>query len=302
MQPEGNVSETIARIVEEQLVAKIWQFELRLYMLLAVAFCASLVPPLFMLYAKMQLVTQLRLDRAQLALPEEDEKAAGCHGDLIHEHLIDDATRQTGFCRDHRGKLQSMWELCEDEAQDAQDCGKECLKDEVDQHFRSAAETRGDPNFGVNRLGAQARQREQAADRLLSGALELRGSVARRTSSDCTDRQAICTIQHDGVMTFRGPIRPDAGMVVLAEVPVSDIIVTIVPDQTRKFSICYPEDIDSTQVWCCAKNQKDRDNWLAVLHRLGVDIYCERGDGEIERVLQGVQALPGDNRAPRSVR
>ena len=65
MQPEGNVSETIARIVEEQLVAKIWQFELRLYMLLAVAFCASLVPPLFMLYAKMQLVTQLRLDRAQ---------------------------------------------------------------------------------------------------------------------------------------------------------------------------------------------------------------------------------------------
>ena len=103
-------------------------------------------------------------------------------------------------------------------------------------------------------------------------------------------------------MTFRGAIRPDAGMVVLAEVPVLDIIVTIVPDQTRKFSICHPEDIDSTQFWCCAKDKKDRDNWLAVLHRLGVDIYCERGDGEIERVLQGVQALPGDNRAPRSVR
>ena len=236
-------------------------------------------------------------------VPEEDEQAAGCHGDLIRrcciKHLIDDATRQTGFCRDHNGKLQSMWELCEDEAQDAQDCGKECLKDEVDQHFRSAAETRGDPNFGVNRLGAQARQREQPADRLMSGALELRGSVRRRTSSD---KQAICTIQHDGVITFRGALRPDAGIVVLAEVPVSDIIVTIVPDQTRKFSICYPEDIDSTQVWCCAKNQKDRDNWLAVLHRLGVDIYCERGDGEIERVLQGVQALPDDNRAPRSVR
>ena len=246
-------------------------------------------------------------------VPEEDEKAAGCHGDLIHEHLIDDATRQTGFCRDHRGKLQSMsgfcrdhrgklqsmWELCEDEAQDAQDCGKECLKDEVDQHFRSAAETRGDPNFGVNRLGAQARQREQPADRLMSGALELRGSVRRRTSSD---KQAICTIQHDGVITFRGALRPDAGIVVLAEVPVSDIIVTIVPDQTRKFSICYPEDIDSTQVWCCAKNQKDRDKWLTVLHRLGVDIYCECGDGEIERVRHGVQAPPDDNRAPRSVR
>ena len=108
-------------------------------------------------------------------------------------------------------------------------------------------------------------------------------------------------IQH-GVMTFRIVLRPGAEMSVLAQVPVSDFVVTIIPDQTRKFSICNPEDIDSTQVWCCAKNQKDRDKWLTVLHRLGVDIYCERGDGEIERVLQGVQALPDDNRAPRSVR
>ena len=86
-------------------------------------------------------------------------------------------------------------------------------------------------------------------------------------------------------------------MAVLAEVPVSDIVATIVfPDQTRytrKFSICIPEDIDSTQVWCCAKDQADRNQWLAVLHRLGVDIYCEDDDGEIRRVRQGVQAKPG---------
>lgn len=194
--------------------------------------------------------------------PEEDGESAGCHEDLIHEHLVDDASPQTGFCRDHRGKLQSMWELCEDVARDAQDCG------------------------------------EEPDNRLISGALELRGSVTRRTSSD---RQATCTIQH-GVITFRGAVRPDAEMVVLAEVPILDIIVTIVPDQTRKFSICNPGDIDNTQVWCCAKNQKDRDNWLAVLQRLGVDLYCERGDGEFELVQQGVQALPGDNQGPRSVR
>ena len=53
-------------------------------------------------------------------------------------------------------------------------------------------------------------------------------------------------------------------MAVLAEVPVSDIVATIVPDQTRKFSICYPELIDSSQVWCCAQDQSTRDEWLAV--------------------------------------
>ena len=49
-------------------------------------------------------------------VPEDSEESAGGHGDFIHEHLIDDATPHTGFCRDHRGKLQSMWELCEDVA------------------------------------------------------------------------------------------------------------------------------------------------------------------------------------------
>ena len=38
-------------------------------------------------------------------------------------------------------------------------------------------------------------------------------------------------------------------MAVVAQVPVSDFVVTIVPDQTRKFSICNPEDIASTQVF-----------------------------------------------------
>ena len=82
-------------------------------------------------------------------------------------------------------------------------------------------------------------------------------------------------------------------MAVLAEVPVSDIVATIVPDQTRKFSICNPEDIDSTQVWCCARDQVKRDEWLAVLHRLGVDLFCEDHDGQIWRMRQGVQAQPG---------
>ena len=174
--------------------------------------------------------------------------------------------------------------------------------------FRAAAVTHEDPNVGVNAgLGAQARPaRPQAqgqllsetpcpgvtpwpADRLISGALELRGSATRRRPSD---RKATCSIQH-GVMTFRSAMHPGAEMVRLTDVPVSDIIVTIVPDQTRKFSICNPLDIDSTQVWCCARDQVQRDEWLAALHRLGVDLYFEDDDGEIWRVRQGVQAQPG---------
>ena len=234
---------------------------------------------------------------------EDDEESAGCDQDRNGEHGDCTDTR-AGFCRDHRGKLQSVWELCDDVAQDAQD-GAE---DELDQVFRAAAVTRGDPNVGVNAgLGAQARPaRPQAqgqllsetpcpgvtpwpADRLISGALELRGSATRRRPSD---RKATCSIQH-GVMTFRSAMHPGAEMVRLTDVPVSDIIVTIVPDQTRKFSICNPLDIDSTQVWCCARDQVQRDEWLAALHRLGVDLYFEDDDGEIWRVRQGVQAQPG---------
>ena len=59
---DGNwqVSETLARLVEEQLVAAMWRLELRLYMLLAAALCASLAAHLFMLGQ-----LQLSLDRAQ---------------------------------------------------------------------------------------------------------------------------------------------------------------------------------------------------------------------------------------------
>ena len=95
-------------------------------------------------------------------------------------------------------------------------------------------------------------------------------------------------IQH-GVMTFRMVLRPGAEMALLAQVPVSDFVVTIIPDQTRKFSICNPNDIASTQVWCCAKDQVTRNMWLAVFHRLGVDLYHEYRDGRIQRVRQGVQ-------------
>ena len=67
--------------------------------------------------------------------PEDDEEPAGGHGQCMNEHLVGDPAAHTGFCRDHRGKLQSVWELCEDVAQDAQDGGE----DEADQVFRAAA-------------------------------------------------------------------------------------------------------------------------------------------------------------------
>ena len=237
--------------------------------------------------------------------PEDAEEPAGGQGDCMLEHLAGDAVTQAGFCRDHRGKLQSVWELCEDVADHEDEGGGE---DEADRASRAAAaEPPGDPNVGVSRAAAQAQpERQQAqgqhlpetplpgvtpwpADRLVSGALQLRASATRRRLSDM---KAKCTIQH-GVMTFRGAMHPGAEMVVLAEVPVSDIVAMIVPDQARKFSICYPEDIDSSQVWCCARDQERRDKWLDDLHRLGVDLYREDDDGEIHLVRQGVQVQPG---------
>ena len=209
--------------------------------------------------------------------------------------------RQTpaGFCRDHRGKLQSVWELCEDVApedcNDVQDADQDADADDV---LLAAAETRGDQNR-VHRGARPARTQAQApplaasetpgpADRIVTGPLELRLSATatrRRTSH----RPATCTIQH-GVMTFHRAEQSGAETALLAAVPVSDIVATIVPDQTRKFSICNPEDNDSSQVWCCAKDQVNRDKWLAVLHRLGVDLYCEDDDGVTWRVRPGVQA------------
>ena len=237
--------------------------------------------------------------------PEDDEEPAGGQGDCMHEHLAGDAVTQAGFCRDHRGKLQSVWELCEDDADVADHEDEGGGEDEADRASRAAAaEPPGDPNVGVSRAAAQAQpERQQAqvpetplpgvtpwtADSLVSGALQLRASATRRRLSDM---KAKCTIQH-GVMTFRGAMHPGAEMVVLAEVPVSDIVATIVPDQARKFSICYPEDIDSSQVWCCARDQERRDKWLDDLHRLGVDLYREDDDGEILLVRQGVQVQPG---------
>ena len=197
----------------------------------------------------------------------------------MHEHLVGDAATHAGFCRDHRGKLQSVWELCEDVAQDAQDGGE----DEADQVFRAAAET---VPARSQAQGLPLVETPWPADRIVSGPLELRGSATRRTR---LDRKVECTIQN-GVMTFCEPAETGTEAVVLAREQVSGIIVTIVLDQTRKFSICNPEDIDGSQVWCCAKDQVNRDKWLAVLHRLGVDLYCEDDDGVTWRVRPGVQA------------
>ena len=211
--------------------------------------------------------------------------------------------KPAGFCRDHRGKLQSVWELCEDVApedcNDVQDADQDAEADDV---LLAAAETRGDQNR-VHRGARPARTQAQApplaasetpgpADRIVTGPLELRLS-ATATRRRKSHRPATCTIQH-GVMTFHRAEQSGAETALLAAVPVSDLVATIVPDQTRKFSICNPEDIDGSQVWCCAKDQVNRDKWLAVLHRLGVDLYCEDDslydDGVTWRVRQGVQA------------
>ena len=226
----------------------------------------------------------------------------------MQEHL---EQPNAGFCRDQRGKLQSVWELDDDFSQDAQDGGEDA---EADQALCAAARTRGYQNARVNRAGSQAQamrlqgsidsragSRERPAhppaqgqllsetpwpaEREVFGPLELRGSARRRSRQDT---EIMCKIQH-GVMTF---CRSDGAF--LAEVSVSNVIATIVPDQTRKFSICSGiEHIRRTQVWCCAKDQVNRNKWLAILHRLGVDLYCEYGDGQIQLVRQGVQAQPG---------
>ena len=85
-------------------------------------------------------------------VPEDDEEPAGGHGQCMNEHLVGDPATHTGFCRDHRGKLQSVWELCEDVATDAQDG----VEDEDEQVFRAAVGTvpacpqaQGQPLLGV---------------------------------------------------------------------------------------------------------------------------------------------------------
>ena len=85
---------------------------------------------------------------------EDDEESAGGvtagRGDCLHEHQAGIAATHAGFCRDHRGKLQSVWELCEDVApedcNDVQDADQDAEADDVLQHLLAAAETRGDQN------------------------------------------------------------------------------------------------------------------------------------------------------------
>ncbi|MGB1606323.1 MAG: hypothetical protein ACPIOQ_77055, partial [Promethearchaeia archaeon] len=224
-------------------------------------------------------------------VPEEDdgeddeESAAGVtagRGDCLHEHQAGNAATHAGFCRDHRGKLQSVWELCEDVApQDAQAARQQAQPMRQQAPITNRAIAQAQPVASYPQAqGRLLSETPWPADRLVYGPLELRGSARRRSS---LDREVMCTIQH-GKMTFRSTMHPGAEMAemaVLAEVPISGVDVTIVPDQTRKFSISSgPENIDRTQVWCCAKDQEYRNKWLAVLHRLGVDLYCEYGGGE----------------------
>ena len=55
--------------------------------------------------------------------------------------------------------------------------------------------------------------------------------------------------------------------------------------QTIAADLTFP-----TAVWCCAKDQEYRNKWLAVLHRLGVDLYCEEDSGAVWLVREGVRA------------
>ena len=125
------------------------------------------------------------------------------------------------------------------------------------------------------------------ADQAVSGRLQLRASGTRRRLSD---RRVVCVIDR-GTMAFQDDPSPHPGGTrELAQVAMSDIMVTVLPDQTRKFSICgglaYR---DSTEVWCCFKEQGARNQWLAVLHQMGLDLYCDFGGGDIRRVRRGVQ-------------
>ena len=126
--------------------------------------------------------------------PEDDEEpagAAGGQGDCMHEHLAGDAVTQAGFCRDHRGKLQSVWELREDDADVADHEDEGGGEDEADRASRAAAaEPPGDPNVGVSRAAAQAQRTQAGQEYLLrststaqaycSGVQVLSGRTSRR--------------------------------------------------------------------------------------------------------------------------
>ena len=92
-----------------------------------------------------QLTEQNAHPRARFlaTVPEDDEEPAGGHGEVqegMNEQPVVDAAMYAGYCRDHRGKLQSMWELCDHVAQDAQDGGEDECNNEAGQVFRAAAD------------------------------------------------------------------------------------------------------------------------------------------------------------------
>ena len=127
------------------------------------------------------------------------------------------------------------------------------------------------------------------ADRLAAGLLELRGKPRRNRLS----KRALCTIL-GGVMSFHShPQRSGAeeGRL-LATVDVSALVVTVSEHELRQFVICSSLDPDvrqATLVHCCASSQEARNKWLAVLHRMGVDLYAEMDGGHFMLLRRGAQ-------------
>ena len=127
------------------------------------------------------------------------------------------------------------------------------------------------------------------ADRLAAGLLELRGKPRRNRLS----KRALCTIL-GGVMSFHShPQRSGAeeGRL-LATVDVSALVVTVSEHELRQFVICSSLDPDvrqATLVHCCASSQEARNKWLAVLHRMGVDLYAKIDGGQFMLLRRGAQ-------------
>jgi hypothetical protein len=88
---DRNVSETLARIVEEQVVAATWRLELRVYLFLAAALMTSLAAPLFVLdqcFTRCRASWIVRNESCRAQVLRSPTAAAACPNTrLLHRHL-----------------------------------------------------------------------------------------------------------------------------------------------------------------------------------------------------------------------
>ena len=125
--------------------------------------------------------------------------------------------------------------------------------------------------------------RRWPAQREAHGFLRLRDRLDRAEGIE-----VLCSVVN-GTLSFRVEQEPGAGFNVLsAQVGVANMVLTVYGGKYTIFSIDSSVARSDT-VFCEADNQEKRNKWLAVLHRLGVDLYQEYRDGHIQRVRRGVQ-------------